>query len=199
MTNPPRKISSGGFLFPFSRKNGKRILIPTQIEGAVAAVEHLKAVVGDAKADAIAIHKRHVLRRQTAVNGAAVAGVAAVAEHEHGLRMIPQTDGTFFVSIAGISAEMARSFNRKRGFDGVHVGLHGAVRLGARVGFGLGGVLNRGQAVAHVLRQLVAVHAAARQLAHGRVTHLLLHVFDRVLNGLRRHARTRGVAQFSRR
>ena len=36
MTNPPRKISSGGFLFPFSRKNGKRILISAQIEGAVA-------------------------------------------------------------------------------------------------------------------------------------------------------------------
>ena len=113
--------------------------------------------------------------------------------------MIPQTDGTFFGSIAGISAKMARSFNRKRGFDGVHVGLQVSVHRGARVGFGLGGVLNRGQAVAHVLRQLVAVHAAARQLAHRRVTHLLLHVFDRVLNGLRRHARTRGVTQFSRR
>ena len=113
--------------------------------------------------------------------------------------MIPQTDGAFFGPIAGISAKIARSFNRKRGFDGVHVGLQVSVRRGARIGFGLGGMLNRGQAVAHVLRQLVAVHAAARQLAHGRVAHLFLHVFDRVLNGLRRHARTRGVAQFGRR
>ena len=113
--------------------------------------------------------------------------------------MIPKRDGTFFGSIAGISAKMARGFNRKRGFDGVHVGLQVGVRRGTRVGFGLGGMLDRGKAVAHVLRQLVTVHAAARQLAHRRITHLLLHVFDRVLNGLRRHARTRGVAQFSRR
>ena len=113
--------------------------------------------------------------------------------------MVAKADGTFFGSIAGISAKMARSFNRKRGFDGVHVTLQVSVRRGARIGFDSAGVLNRGQAVAHVLRQLVAVHAAARQLAHRRVTHLFLHVFDRVLNGLRRHARTRGVAQFSRR
>ena len=157
----PEENFLGGFPY-FSRKNGKRILIPAQIEGAVAAIEQLKAVGGDAEADAIAVHQRHVLGGQTAVNRAAVAGVAALAEHEHGLGMIPKRDGAFFGSIAGISAKMARSFNRKRGFDGVHVTLQVGVRSGARVGFGLGGVLNRGQAVAHVLRQLVAVHTAAR-------------------------------------
>ena len=113
--------------------------------------------------------------------------------------MVAKADGTFFGSIAGISAEMARGFNRKRGFDGVHVTLQVGVRRGARVGFGLGGVLNRGQAIAHVLRQLVTVYAAARQLAHRRVTHLFLHVFDRALNGLRRHARTFAVAHLGRR
>ena len=180
---PPRKISSG--VSYFSRKNGKRILIPAQIEGAVAAIEQLKAVSGDAEANAIAVHQRHVLGGQTAVNRAAVTGVAALAEHEHGLWVVAQADGTFFVSIAGISAKIARSFNRKRGFDGVHVGLQIGVGRGARVGFGLGGMLNRGQAVAHVLRQLVTVHAAARQFSDRCVAHLLLHVFDRVLNGLR--------------
>ena len=177
-------------------------LIDNDGNGKVDAAVYTPAKVGKVNTvskSAIAVHQRHVLGRQTAVNGAAVAGVAALAEHEHGLGMIPQTDGTFFGSIAGISAKIARGFNRKRGFDGVHVILQVDVRRGARVGFGLGGVLNRGQAVAYVLCQLVAVHAAARQLAHGRVAHLFLYVFDRVLNGLCRHARTRGVAQLSRR
>ena len=66
--------------------------------------------------------------------------------------------------------------------------LQGGIHIAARSGFRLYRVLDGSEAVAHVLRQFVTVYTAARQLAHRCVTHLLLHVFNRALNGLRRHA-----------
>ena len=77
--------------------------------------------------------------------------------------------------------------------------LQGGVHIAARSGFRLYRVLDCSEAVAHVLRQLIAVHTAARQLAHRRVTHLLLHVFNRALNGLRRHACAFVVTHLGRR